>query len=992
MSPAAPLSLSCPDPYDVVVVGSGFAGWAAAVTARRDFEKVLLIGERGDLVWEAGRGFCTDIGSHEHELWEQLVAEVARRTPEQPPPGGHCLDGAIAEVVATDLLVRSGVAVLYYAIPIGVVDDGERIAELELATKAGPRRVRGYRWVDATESGLLVRLADPAAHPRNPTSAAIRLLLQRAEWSDPTPGRDSQLGLTVWPAERVWTVPVAPNDPAWRVRLPAALADLAERLGDADETTTISHLSFEPVTAYQETTDGADAPTCLLPVNLVPATPAFTSSAVQTLADRLDLGLAASGVLAAIPADRLPARDNIDTDPAAGPVATVRADVCVVGVGTGGALAALAAARTGSRVIGVEPASFVGGIGTGGGIHSYSFGVPGGLQAEVDRETRALMSQYGKGLLGDGPFNPWAKMITLERLQREAGVDLRLGHQLYHVETVRGRVVAVHVAGPDGPLRVEAASFVDGTGDGDLSALAGARCTLGRQGDGLTHAYSQSSGVLRDRAGRPRMGVVNFDAGFCDPTDPDDLTRARLVGILQYLLPRYQYYGRPTYVAPAIGLRQGRQVVTEYVLTLDDQINWRRFDDVIGYTASHYENHASDCEFESDESLFWVWANRQWTTPIGCDLNYRMLVPVGLHNVWVASRCAGVSQDAHHATRMQRDVQRLGEVAGFAAAEAARQGCAANALDLSGLRRWLDSTGALERRARLVETEFGRIGSGTSRLNDLPEPAARRRALELLDAGMPGEGMWWLSRHPETARAEVHARLDSPEPMVSWLAAGVAAWWGDRAAEPRLLRAIDEREYGFGDGWSWIPGGYNAPRADEPADPMRWMYVVPNWLAAIGLLRRCGTAACLPSLTGLLSQPRHGLNTVTTVATTLARLVTDRRLDTETWPRVGGLVPLLEEARLSGTVDNPRRPIGRHSQVALSGNEPAAAAAGEPTPYGNALEDNAWQAPYAVGKLRTALGMPLDGSIERYRHDERALVRRAFASLGDGPAGAAGLA
>lgn len=962
-------------PFDLVVLGSGYAGWAAALAARRDHRRVLLVGERGDLVWESGRGFTQQLGECDQPFWRDLLAEVQERLPDgtRGPSSEAWLDGAIAEVVATEHLASADIGVLYYAIPVEVGIQGGHLHSVGLATKAGLRTVRAHRWIDASESGLLVRLVDPAAEPRRATSAAIQVHLQRAIWPDAAmvpPGNP-----TGWPTERRWAMAVSPEDPAWRLSLPSALETLAAALGDGAADATISHLSFEPVPVY-----GSGRARCLVPPNLVPASPSFADVTVATVADRIGLGVTAVGRLGSLAGLEVSAAPRATTSPPR----TVEAEVCVVGAGTGGALAVLAAARAGARVIAIEPATFVGGMGTGGGIHTYSFGVPGGLQAEVDRATRSLMNHYGKGFLGDGPFNPWAKMITLERMVRDAGVDLLLGHQLYDVVTEGDRVVAALVAGPDGPLRVEAAAFVDGTGDGDLCAMAGATTTLGREGDGLPHAYSQSSGRLRDLNGRPRMTVVNYDAGFCDPTDPVDLTRARLAGIRQYLLPRYENLGRPTYLAPAIGLRQGRQVVTDHVLSLDDQVSWRRFDDRIGFTASHYENHASDCEFESDEAMFWVWANRQWSTPIGCDLPYRMLVPQGLSNVWIASRCAGVSQDAHHATRMQRDVQRLGEAAGFAAAVAVRTASRAAEVDRDALLRLLAGTGALDRRPQRVEAGFGRIGSHDDRAHG---PGAGSgvnglaTALALLDEGRFGAGPWWLARHRDLAHDQVTARLDAPQPVVSWLAAGVVAMWGDAAAEPRLVRAVLTREYGFGDGWAWSPGGYNAPRAGDPADPAAWKYVVPNWLCAVGMLRLCGTGACLDALEDLAGRPVHGLNTITTMAITLERLVIGERLAADAVPRVAHLADLLEATSVVGARDNPRRWTGRHSQTALDGTAGASPPAGAPTtPADNAVVDNSWQVPLALARLRRALGQPPPASAVRHLADEQLLVRRAFAA------------
>lgn len=960
--------------FDVVVVGSGHAGYAAALAARRHVDHVLLIGERGDLLWESGRSFCPRAGSVEgSEDWDALLTRVAER-------GGWAadwLDGAITETVGTSEVIAAGLSMLYYAVPVAVESDGDRVVSLRLATKSGPRTVTGRRWIDATERGTLARLVDPALRRRDPSSAEAYLYFQHADWA--SIDDHGPLGTTAWATERFRVVEIDLAAENWRSAILRALSDLDHELGAAVSSITMSHGSFEPLPRYTAR-DGAqqiDSPAD----NIALAAPALSTGDVATLADRFRLGVAAAEMIMKRPAsDPAPADRSV---PIIEPVATVTCDVCVVGAGTGGAVAAWAAGLAGARVTCVEAAGFVGGIGTGGGIHTYSFGVPGGLQAELDRRTRALMAQFGKGPLGDGPFNPWAKMITLEQTLRDHGVDLRWATMLLQVHTDNGTVSGIDVAGPDGVVRIEAAAFVDGTGDGDLSALAGADFTFGREHDGLPHAYSQSSGRLHEVAGRPRMSVVNFDAGFCDPTDPEDLTRARLTGIAQYLLPSYSNLGRPTYLAPAIGLRQGRQIVTDYVLTLDDQISHRRFPDAIGYTASHYENHAPDYEFETDEAMFWSWANRQWTTPIGCELSYRILVPRGLTNVWIASRCAGVSQDAHHATRMQRDMQRIGEAAGYCAAIAVRHGD--GTVPYEELRTWLDSTAALDRKPRRVDPGFGRIGEAVPQLADLPDGAARDRALHLLDSGTPGEGMWWLYRHRDVVEHEVIGRLESATPddsMMTWLAAGVVAMWHNPRAEPRLLEALAGKEYGFGPGDDWTPGGYNAPKAGAGIDPLAWTYVVPNWLCALGMLRLCGTSRCLPVVEELLAEPRHGLNTLTTAALTVAELARRGRVSPDDFATIERILRRIETTPMIGAVDNPRRRVGRHSELAVRGMvDDVDTAAGPASPRDHAVEDNSWQVPYAVASCRKVIGEPQNGIIKTYLDDGRVLVRRAFGDL-----------
>lgn len=61
----------------------------------------------------------------------------------------------------------------------------------------------------------------------------------------------------------------------------------------------------------------------------------------------------------------------------------VSADVLVVGGGTAGCVAALAAADEGASVILVENDTALGGVATRGGIHRYYYGSPGGFRKRL---------------------------------------------------------------------------------------------------------------------------------------------------------------------------------------------------------------------------------------------------------------------------------------------------------------------------------------------------------------------------------------------------------------------------------------------------------------------------------------------------------------------------------------------------------------------------------------------------------------------------------
>jgi hypothetical protein len=970
--------------HDVAVVGSGYAGFAAATRLAEAGRRVLLIGPRGDLLWESGRAFGFEAGEAGSPRWRSFLARLEAR-------GGARegrVDGAVAEVRATDELAASRAAVLYYAWPVAAELADDRLAALILATKTGPRRVAARQWVDATERGDLIRLVQPAARPRAAGGltlyAVFRLdapaKLGRQEL-DAAAGVKGRLTLepSVWPAEVRLKVELdgEPDEPL-RALLPALrrVRELHPELSDAG---VVSHSSIEPLPHY-----GAEAGVLEAAGNVACAAPGLSGGAFGGLAERYALGERAAGRLEELPPHE-PARDAF-TRRIAEPAwrETLRADVGVAGVGTGGALSVIAAARAGARVLGIEPLAFAGGIGTGGGIHSYYFGVTGGLQAEVDRRVAEAAPCFAKPEHMDG-FHPDAKRLVLAEMLAESGARVLTGALLFGCEKEGGRVRAGHVAVSGGAVRVEAAGWVDATGDGDLCALAGADFTYGRAGDGLPHAYSQSSGrVEPDGKGGCRMRIVNYDAGWVDPLDAEDLTRARLTGIRQYVRERHEEPERPTYIAAALGIRQGRQVATDYAITFADQMARRSFPDAIGYQACHMDNHAVDYEFEDDESLFWTWFCRSWRTDLACEIPYRALLPRGLDNVWLACRALGVTVAAHYSLRMQRDMQRIGEAAGCAAALAVASGGGSRGVDPAQLRARLSATGALD----LAEADRpGPFRGCVSAANWFRAPASEelvRDGLQALAEGRAVPELYHVAEAGNAVRETVKKALRDGSPRVSWLAAGICARWGDPEAEPRLIEAVRSREYGFDRPDEEAAGKLKGSQRAWPEANNR---LVPNWLLAVSLLRMCGTERCLGALQELASEPFLPLNARTAVALTLERLVQRKAVrDTAALPAI---LELLAAGTVTGAYGLPQRTLGEiaeHARQAGAGTRVAGERLMREPGDGRVLdgvtprESHLWQLHLVLARLRAALGLAPQPEAKRYLEDPRAFVRRAFAA------------
>lgn len=416
-------------------------------------------------------------------------------------------------------------------------------------------------------------------------------------------------------------------------------------------------------------------------------------------------------------------------------------DVVVVGAGSAGSAAAIAAARLGARILLVDRLAFMGGTSTAVLDTFYAFYTPGpsprrvvgGLAWEVaerltsDGDAFERPNTYGAGT--GVTYDPEALKVLWEALASEAGVELLLHAWATGVRVRDGRLEAIRTWSKGGERWVRAATFVDASGDADVSAMAGvgyddARSTPATQA--LSTLFTVANVDVAAAAAVPRAelwarmraaaesgeyrlprlegswhrtthpGVVMVHmtrVPNVDATDPVALTRAEVEGRRQvreyhrFLRDRIPGFERSVVVAtsPAIGVRESRRVLGDYRLTREDVLSARRFEDEVALCGAPIEDHGAGGDTRWD----YVAGGGVYGIP------YRTLLPAGLEGLLVAGRCFSATHDAHASARSMATCMAMGQAAGTAAALAAARGTVPRAIPAADLRARLAADGAL---------------------------------------------------------------------------------------------------------------------------------------------------------------------------------------------------------------------------------------------------------------------------------------------------------
>ena len=401
-------------------------------------------------------------------------------------------------------------------------------------------------------------------------------------------------------------------------------------------------------------------------------------------------------------------------------------EVLVVGGGPAGIGAALGAARAGAKTLLIENHSFFGGIGAwqvGMPLNQVRpEGKPRSLVHELLVQKLQAMGDQAVKLSVHGLLTnvEYLKVAFLDALD-EVGVKY-----LVHVPAVdtiveRNRVTGVVIATKRGLMALRAKTVVDCTGDADVAFYAGAETlmdpkelmpiTLGLALTNIDTAKVQSEDILstisRGKAKHPlitsgfmeMLPIANShswwinhagtsDMGRVDATDPVARTMAECTSRRQALqmVQALRESDNPAlnqieWVAagPQVGVRETRRVKGVYVITEQDALAGKVFEDAVAWRAGFVDQGG-------------IKGIENFRMKIH-DVPYRALIPEKVDGLLVGGRCISTTHVAAGAGKAMGNCMATGHAAGVAAALSARKGIMPRELKASEVQARLRTDG-----------------------------------------------------------------------------------------------------------------------------------------------------------------------------------------------------------------------------------------------------------------------------------------------------------
>lgn len=400
-------------------------------------------------------------------------------------------------------------------------------------------------------------------------------------------------------------------------------------------------------------------------------------------------------------------------------------DVLVVGGGTAGIGAALGAARQGVKTLLIENHSFFGGVAAWAlGMAMNQMRPAGKPRSAVHELLIAKLQAYGDQAVRLGKHEVWSNVEYLKVAILDA-LDAVGCRYLVHLRAAdaiveKNRIAGVIVATKRGLMAIRAKAVVDCTGDGDVAYFAGAETMIDPNGLmpmtlslALTNIDAQlrhgdvNQALQKSRAKYALIpaGIVEVNQiahshswyinhggtaamGRIDATDPADRSRAECASRRQALQmaqalresekPEVQQI---EWLAsgPQVSVRETRRIKGAYVVTEEDALAGRTFEDTIAWRSGYLDPGGLRGAKFAKMKIH--------------DVPYRCIVAEKLDGLLMGGRCISATHVGAMAGKSMGNCMATGHAAGVAAALCAKKGTMPRELNVRDIQEALQADG-----------------------------------------------------------------------------------------------------------------------------------------------------------------------------------------------------------------------------------------------------------------------------------------------------------
>ena len=402
------------------------------------------------------------------------------------------------------------------------------------------------------------------------------------------------------------------------------------------------------------------------------------------------------------------------------------ADVVVAGSGAAGVAAAIQAARMKKSVVLLDKNNCAGGILTSGMLPSIIHMSDGknllssGLCKELcDNTAKRMNVPVNYNWFN---INTEAVKIVLDEMLAAAGVKVIYNVHIVQAMLKRRKIEALAVMTVKGMMAVTGKVFIDATGDGLLSVLAGAPFEYGDAVTGEVMAptlcsnftninYEALAPEMRNRGlGREEwknaresgeklhMQEGHFVGHFrnsmtggtgnlghiyhTDTLDPISLSNAstegrkQAWGFLDFFRSHVKGFENAELSATAslLGVRESRRIIGEYMLTRSDYLERKHFSDDIGCFAYAIDIHSGTSDVKKQAAVESNLTKSYYEAGENYGIPYRALLPKNTTNLLVAGRCISTDRAMQASIRIVPGCMITGQAAGTAAALSVESG------------------------------------------------------------------------------------------------------------------------------------------------------------------------------------------------------------------------------------------------------------------------------------------------------------------------------